>query len=112
MQEILLLVLLIAVLGGTMLALLNFPRRCKKQPKTAVNLFISLTKLKMTQLFLPSATATLSGVDANGLATTIFPGDVVWSVSDPSLFSLTPGSDANSVVVTPLGVTEIGRAHV
>lgn len=94
-----------SAIGIAALPMLIKFKRHHRHPKTAVNLFISLTKLDMTQILLPSATASLTGVDANGLATTQFPGDVVWSISDPTLFSIAPAADGLTVVVTPLGVT-------
>ena len=83
-------------------------------PGLAVKLSISLTKINMTAttINLPSATATLTATDANGLATTTFPGPIVWTVSDSTLFTLAPSADLLSCVVTPTGTSGTATVQV
>jgi hypothetical protein len=58
----------------------------------------------MTAILNPGANAVLSGIDANGLATTQFPALPVWVVADATLFTVTPSADGLSAQIVPTGV--------
>ena len=58
----------------------------------------------MTAILNPGASAVVSGIDANGLATTQFPSVPVWSVGDASLFTVTASDDGMSAKIVPTGM--------